>query len=354
MPHYPIPIPADIIEAVDREETPAYGAHIIAQRVKNRAEIRELWGPINAIYDSGTPFFTKDAIRDLLGQIDESGVRPVQTEPLSLRFSITGIDGKTVEIPLELGVRRGPWIWDDFDLGDGVELITASLNIDFRPADHLTSIAARPADEFEPERAFLSMVIEAVTIPVRSVTGEPVFLYPINTAAETRAILQRQKVKWDASEACQHLVATFGKLAHTESLPRVDKVVAFACGNPSDVERAEESAREHAMVLSLRDFFVCREKQQEEDQTTETGVRCYMQDPVYRDVDREVLRELGVTVLDHPRGFLEVDDSTVVVSGSPEAPIRQIVCDIARPAVMIWNKVCERPREGYGVGRVER
>lgn len=49
------------------------------------------------------------------------------------------------------------------------------LNIDFRPADPLISIAVRPAEEFEPERAFLSMVIEAVTIPVRSVTGQPVF-----------------------------------------------------------------------------------------------------------------------------------------------------------------------------------
>lgn len=72
-----------------------------------------------------------------------------------------------------------------------------------------------------------------------------------------------------------------------------------------------------------------------------------MQDSVYRDVDRAVLGELGVTVLDHLRGFLQVDDSNVLILGSPEAPIRRIICDIARSAVMIWNKVCERLREGY-------
>jgi hypothetical protein len=111
----------------------------------------------------------------------------------------------------------------------------------------------------------------------------------------------------------------------------VDKVVAFACFNPSDVQAAEESAAEHALVLSLRDFFARQQHQ------PTTSVRCYAQDPLYQDVNREVLRELGMTLLDHPRGFLEVDDSTAVFSQAPTAPIRQVIADIARPALMIWK-----------------
>ena len=104
---------------------------------------------------------------------------------------------------------------------------------------------------------------------------------------------------------------------------------------------------EHALVLSIRDFFARR------DPTT--TVRCYAQDPVYGDVNREVLGELGMTVLDNPRGFLEVDESTAVYSLAPEVAVRQIVADIARPALMIWDRVCEIPREGMGwVGRAEQ
>lgn len=68
-----------------------------------------------------------------------------------------------------------------------------------------------------------------------------------------------------------------------------------------------------------------------------------------------MLAELDMTVLDNPRGFLEVDESTVVYSLAPEVAVRQIVADIARPALMIWDKVCGIPREGMAwVGRAEQ
>ncbi len=75
---------------------------------------------------------------------------------------------------------------------------------------------------------------------------------------------------------------------------------------------------------------------------------------MYEDVDRTVLGELGMTVLDHPRGFLEVDEATVVFSQAPLVAVRQIVADIARPAVMVWDKVREIPRKGYWIGRAEQ
>ncbi|KAK3904685.1 hypothetical protein C8A05DRAFT_31504 [Staphylotrichum tortipilum] len=83
-------------------------------------------------------------------------------------------------------------------------------------------------------------------------------------------------------------------------------------------------------------------------------VKCYAQDPVYEDVDHEVLGELGMTVLEHPRGFLEVDEAAVVFSLAPNVAVRQVVADIARPAVMVWERVCEIPREGDWVGRAEQ
>ncbi|KAK4032782.1 hypothetical protein C8A01DRAFT_40756 [Parachaetomium inaequale] len=344
MPHYPLPIPPIVIEAIDGKDKAFFGAPWITRRAENRAAIQKLSGVINTIYESGAPFFTKDAIRDLVRQIDEAGVRRVQTEPVSLRFSVTGIDGKTADIPVKLGVKHGGAQGVELD---GVELFGAILKIEFRTIDHLTSIAANHADEFDPDKAFLSMAVEVETVPVLLLTGEAVPPYPINRAPETRAILHGQRTKWNASNAYRQLVKAM--LADAGSLPRVDKVVAFACFNPSDVEAAEKSATEHALVIiSLRDFFARQQHQ------PTTSVRCYAQDPLYQDVDREVLGELGMTVLDHPRGFLEVDDATAVFSQSPTAPVRQVIADIARPALMIWNRICEIPREGSWVGVTEQ
>lgn len=143
-------------------------------------------------------------------------------------------------------------------------------------------------------------------------------------------------------------MATLEKLADAGSLPQVDKVVAFACFNLSDVEMAEKSATEHALVLALRDFFARQQHR------PTIGISCYAQDPLYQDVDRAVLGELGMTVMDNPRGFLEVDDATAVFSQALEAPVRQVIADIARPALMIWDRVCEIPRVHSWVGRVEQ
>ncbi|KAK3904515.1 hypothetical protein C8A05DRAFT_13611 [Staphylotrichum tortipilum] len=345
MPHYPLPIPAHAIEEVEDEERRWWrDEEIIERRAKNRADIQALWGPINTIYDSGTPFFTKAAIGSLVRQLDESGIHHVQTEPLSLKLSIAGIDGKMVDISLQLGVKYPvPLHWPLRE--DGSVLMDAMLSIDFRTAGHLTSIASIYVTDFDPRKAFLPMTVNVLTVPVLPATGEAVPDTSVRPASETRAVLQQEKAKWDASAACCELVASLQGVADAGRLPHVDKVVAFACHRPSVVERAERVAAEHALVLSIRDFFTRN--------SPTTTVRCYTQDPVYEDIDREVLEELGMIVLDHPRGFLEVDESTAVFSLAPEIAIRQIVADIARPALMIWDKVCEIPREGSWVGRAE-
>ncbi|KAH6853282.1 hypothetical protein B0I37DRAFT_358904 [Chaetomium sp. MPI-CAGE-AT-0009] len=344
MPHYPLPIPAHIIEEIENEERQqGVQEEEIDRWAENRAKIQELCGPINAIYDSGTPFFTKAAIRDLVRTIDESGMRDVQTEPLSLHFAIPGIDGRTVKIPIQLGVaypvppRRPP-------RDDGSVLISTRLFIDLRPADHLTSLSLINVYDFDPAKAFLTMTVQAVTVPVLPTTGQVLLPSPpARPVPETRATLQQEKARWDAGAACSQLTAT---LQSAGLLPRVDKVVAFACNQLSTVEGAERVAAEHAVVLGLRDFFAAR--------NPKAAVRCYAQDPAYGEVDREVLAEVGVTVLDHPRGFLEVDESAVVFSLAPNVAVRQVVADIARPAVMVWNRVQEIPREGYWVGRAEQ
>lgn len=209
MAYYPLPVPAHVIEEVDNEERRWGGDKEIARRAKNRVEILDLCGPINAIYNAGTPFFTKAAISSLVRQIDESGVQRVQTEPLSLKFSIAGIDGRTVDTFLQIGVKhRMPLYHPPLQEEDGPVLMDAILYIDLRPADYLTSIASAYVSNFDPRRAFLTMTVDVRTVPVLLATGQVPIDTPIRPAPEIRATLQQEKTKWDAGAACRALAAT--------------------------------------------------------------------------------------------------------------------------------------------------
>ncbi|KAK4033619.1 hypothetical protein C8A01DRAFT_49833 [Parachaetomium inaequale] len=96
------------------------------------------------------------------------------------------------------------------------------------------------------------------------------------------------------------------------------------------------SVAQHVLVLAVRKWVAAAAR---------GVVKCYAQDPSYTAVDKRLLRNKGVTVLEDPRGFLEVDDDSVVISISPTVPVRQIVADIARPMVLIWDRGVEVEEE---------
>ncbi|KAE8312704.1 hypothetical protein BDV41DRAFT_577397 [Aspergillus transmontanensis] len=68
-------------------------------------------------------------------------------------------------------------------------------------------------------------------------------------------------------------------------------------------------------------------------------IKCYAQDLEYDEVDQEFLRSIGITTLKGPKGFLEVDEHTLVFSVCPDIPVKQIVTDLHWPAAMIWDTV---------------
>lgn len=140
---------------------------------------------------------------------------------------------------------------------------------------------------------------------------------------------------WKNSEDCKNVTAA---LMACPIPDKITKVVAFACFSMSGREVLHEhSITQHALILTIINVL------QRKGFTVDGDIRCYTQDPVYTDVDRAVLESHGIHVLEDPHGFLEVDDSSVVISFSPNVPVRQIVTDVARPAIMLWNKV--KPEE---------
>ncbi|KAL4861839.1 hypothetical protein BDV12DRAFT_203609 [Aspergillus spectabilis] len=100
---------------------------------------------------------------------------------------------------------------------------------------------------------------------------------------------------------------------------------------PDDIPGASyNSIFQHAFLVTMQ-----RHLQQE----TNGQIACSVQDPAYTDADRAVLDTYGIRVLDDPEGFLEVDDVSLVFSCSPSVPVKQIVVDVAKPAVVIWDRV---------------
>ncbi|GAQ47295.1 similar to An01g00420 [Aspergillus niger] len=98
-------------------------------------------------------------------------------------------------------------------------------------------------------------------------------------------------------------------------------------------EFQDRSAFQHALLLTLRDIF-CKMHNVSQD-----AIPCFAQDPVCKKNDIVAAGEYGIKIVEDPDAFLEVDESTVVVSVAPNIAVRQIVFDIARPAVLISNKV---------------
>ncbi|KAL2126354.1 hypothetical protein VTI74DRAFT_1133 [Chaetomium olivicolor] len=118
--------------------------------------------------------------------------------------------------------------------------------------------------------------------------------------------------------------------------PGVNKLVAFACST---------------MTIKAGQLRSRRGQQQHRPENgPQPQIQCFAQDPLYTDTDKEVLERVGVSVVQDPRGFLEVDDQTVVVSIAPNIPVRQIIADIAPPAALIWNRVTGDVKDGgHGV-----
>ncbi|KAK3393420.1 hypothetical protein B0H63DRAFT_531186 [Podospora didyma] len=171
---------------------------------------------------------------------------------------------------------------------------------------------------------------------------------------------QQHHAEWVASESCRELK----RILESAKIPRVRAMVAFACGSLTYGQFCEFPAFQHALLLTLRDFISLSsspasqshirgqtedlfspsyEKQVDKILATGGGQRvgCVAQAPLYQEDDKRTVRDEGVSVVDDPVGFLLVDDESVVMSINPTVPIRNIVGELAKPALMIWNDADE-------------
>lgn len=145
-----------------------------------------------------------------------------------------------------------------------------------------------------------------------------------------KAYFQTVRDIWSKSTSCQSLKSVI----HSAPI-KCTQIVGFGLG---EVARelssgwGRRSAFQHALALSLRDAL-------SPHHPDKGSIVSYTQDPAYSDVDKELLGDHDIRPVNDPEGFLLVEDSTAVISCSPDVPVRSIVSELARPALMIWDKI---------------
>ncbi|KKK23058.1 hypothetical protein ARAM_004828 [Aspergillus rambellii] len=157
--------------------------------------------------------------------------------------------------------------------------------------------------------------------------------FPKSPAEDVRQAFKTSLVAWKASETCKTLERHMSTLSF--STP-INKIIGFGLGTLSVLEHDYHSTRSHAQHAAIGSMV---ETLTRRGINGDQEIKCYAQDPAYNDVDQDLLRSLGIVPLDDPKGFLEIDASTLVFSVSPNIPVKQVVVDVQWPAAMIWNTV---------------
>lgn len=157
---------------------------------------------------------------------------------------------------------------------------------------------------------------------------------PIEEDFRTYQAIEQQ---WKTS---QHYAQLQQTLTSIEIPFTLTKVVALALG--SLVVRSHINKGrflQHALISAIHSTLVHRS-------ILSASSEKYVQDPGYTQRDKSILDSAGLTVLDDPQALLELDESSVLVSIAANIPVADIVADICRPGIIIWD---DRARGGLNL-----
>lgn len=204
---------------------------------------------------------------------------------------------------------------------------------------HILRMLYEGAD-YEPEKTspFRSLQVYHNSEKLISGTKELVKDLTLPSYDALNSYFKEQIRVWQESEMCKRVIQI---LKSSITAHGIEKIVAVALAAISNDDR-HRSAFQHAFVLTLREWLLARQE----------SICCYSQDPEYKPVDKVVLREHGIEVIDDPRAWLEVDKRSILFSCAPNAPVKEIVADITRPAVVVWERVEEKDYDVEREGRV--
>ncbi|KAI2627448.1 hypothetical protein GGS26DRAFT_599331 [Hypomontagnella submonticulosa] len=288
---------------------------------------------IIAMYDSGVPLFSKDILRQVGRQLKEYDEGLLEDH----KIHVKNMKGEDVEITLNPDEPTG-WVEWRCNHGDR----RTKPYIFYRSIQKL--IDQEDMSASDPQKACLAIGILFPDPKEHGSAHESTFFVLTLTK-----LFQATREDWEANNAYAQ-VKTLLK-ANQQQLSKVKDIVAFALGRLTNGQEFDYCCTyQHAFVLSIQRIL--------SEMTTSTKplgllqtlrkalsknkvdhpVEVYAQDPAYLGPDREVLGAAGITVLNDPNGFLQVGETSMLVSIAANVPIHQVIADIARPAAIIWDE----------------
>ncbi|PWY78036.1 hypothetical protein BO94DRAFT_558913 [Aspergillus sclerotioniger CBS 115572] len=159
--------------------------------------------------------------------------------------------------------------------------------------------------------------------------------HPDGTLEEVCAAFNKTRMEWLESGTCQELQSHLSSMRFSS---RIHKIVAFGLGTLAKVQNDHISMRSYAQHAAIATMATILRRR---GISGGKEIQCYAQDPWYDETDVEFLKSIGITVVNDPKGFLEIDEFTLVFSVCPNIPVKQIVADVQWPGAMIWNTVSE-------------
>ncbi|KAI0201873.1 hypothetical protein F4808DRAFT_459629 [Astrocystis sublimbata] len=279
-----------------------------------RSRVTSICEDIQAMYDAGTPIFTKDSIRRVGEELRhfQNGERDN-----GAKITLKGINGVDYEPFVEPPI---PERRENEHVGGAKWMIV------YNSIRYLTTCRDN-IEFFDFEKAYLPMWICA---PIIEVGPGLEFKNPPNPPEEDFSLYQALVEQWKTS---QHFEQVQELLASVEIPFAVTKVIGLGLGPLVLKSRVFECCvLQHALVSVLRQTFSI------------SSSSVYVQDPAYTQRDRNIIHSTGLTVLEDPQGFLDLDEYSILLTISPNPPIEDIVADTCRPGIIIWNGL--RPDSG--------
>jgi hypothetical protein len=248
----------------------------------------------NNIIPAPKPLFTREYLHDIETELAKDG------ETVELR----NIDGKVQKIP---NCCRGAGLRDVEAGGQAIRNIV----------------------RFQGERAFKRRELLGRADGFLPVYPMPARFHGANrTYAEAKKRFVKIAEAFEASGEAQAMA----EMIRTELKGcAVDKVMSFGLGTIGRV--CPELSHEYAYWEHAAARVIARAVREVSSAPT---VALLAQDPSYTDVCKKVLAEFDFQVIEGygAKGFALVDDNSVVLAHHPNFPLREIIADLARPALI--------------------
>ncbi|ORY60059.1 uncharacterized protein BCR38DRAFT_488248 [Pseudomassariella vexata] len=155
------------------------------------------------------------------------------------------------------------------------------------------------------------------------------------------------KKAWNISMVCLELRDLLEKLripGGKDGKKGISKLICFGLGTMEEdfVDKLDpkpwRSMTQHAALMTIVDLLEERQGHR---------IPIVAQDPWYTEDTRDILECDNVDVAEGygSLAFTQIDSQTLVYSVNPSVPVKQIIADIARPAIMICNRIKPRSEE---------